>query len=101
MQGSNANGGATNTKVTQPLRLNVVILQGKRENTMHGAMLKYRNRFDDGDVIDVVALASCGLSPSTHGCGLRGQPLPFITCVKNPAFGGKADMACCGANVRL
>jgi hypothetical protein len=62
MQGSNANGGATNTKVTQPLRLNVVILQGKRENTMHGAMLKYRNRFDDGDVIDVVALASCGLA---------------------------------------
>src|SRR5262245_3272394 len=35
MQSSYANGGATNTKVTQPLRLNVVILQGKRENTMH------------------------------------------------------------------
>jgi hypothetical protein len=65
MQSSYANGGATNTKVTQPLRLNVVILQGKRENTMHydrhNAEIS-QPICNDGDVIDVVGLASCGLA---------------------------------------
>jgi hypothetical protein len=57
MQSSYANGGATNTKVTQPLRLNVVILQGKRENTMHyilDSLGSWRNVY--APVVDIDAL---------------------------------------------
>jgi hypothetical protein len=75
MQSSYANGGATNTKVTQPLRLNVVFLQGKRENTMHyilDGLGSGRNVY--APVVDIVC----------HLVASQTEHIYFLIVIKSP-----------------